>query len=188
MDTITVLSIALGLSMDAFAVSVTSGITIKNLKIRHAAKIAFFFGFFQLIMPVAGWLAGLSLRNFISGLDHWLAFGLLGFVGGKMIWESFKMGPETENKPNPLDFAVLLMLSIATSIDALAVGLTFSFLNVSIAMPVLIIGLVTFLMSLAGVFIGERFGHIFENKIETAGGIILTGIGVKILLEHTLHL
>jgi len=183
MDIFTVLSIALALSMDAFAVSIASGAAIRDLRPAHALKIGFFFGAFQSIMPVIGWLAGLGMRDFISGFDHWVAFGLLLFIGGKMIRESRSLekgGP----KSDPLNNAVLLLLAIATSIDALAVGLTFSFLNVSIAVPVLIIGLVTFGISFAGVLIGKRVGRLFEKKVEVAGGLILIAIGCKILFEH----
>jgi len=183
MDIITILFIAVGLSMDAFAVSITSGLTIKNLKVNNALKIAIFFGSFQAIMPLIGWLAGLSVRSFISGVDHWIAFGLLSFVGGKMIYESITTKP-TSKENNPLNVYVLFVLSVATSIDALAVGLSLSFLNISIAMPVVIIGVVTFLLSFFGVFIGDRFGHFFEKKIEIVGGLILIGIGIKILIEH----
>ena len=183
MDIISIIFIAFGLAMDAFAVSVTSGLTIKHLRINNALKIAIFFGSFQAIMPLIGWSAGLSFRNYISGIDHWIAFGLLGIVGCKMIYESFKM--EVNNKKiDPLNVYVLLMLSIATSIDALAVGLSLSFLNVSIAPPAIIIGVVTFLLSIFGVYFGNRFGHYFERKIEIIGGLILIGIGVKILIDH----
>lgn len=183
MDIITILFIAVGLSMDAFAVSITSGLTIKNLKVNNALKIAIFFGSFQAIMPLIGWLAGLSVRSFISGVDHWIAFGLLSFVGCKMIYESITTKP-TAKENNPLNMYVLLVLSVATSIDALAVGLSLSFLNISIATPVVIIGVVTFLLSFLGVFIGDRFGHYFEKKMEIVGGLILIGIGIKILIEH----
>ncbi|PKP58625.1 hypothetical protein CVT91_08225 [Candidatus Atribacteria bacterium HGW-Atribacteria-1] len=184
MDIISIIFIAFGLAMDAsFAVSITSGLTIKHLKINNALKIAIFFGSFQAIMPLIGWSAGLGFRNFISGIDHWIAFGLLCIIGCKMIYESSKM--EVNNKKiDPLNVYVLLMLSIATSIDALAVGLSLSFLKVSIALPVIIIGIVTFLLSIFGVYFGNRFGHYFERKIEMAGGLILIGIGMKILIEH----
>ncbi|MFH1620144.1 MAG: manganese efflux pump MntP family protein [bacterium] len=183
MDIVNITAIALGLSMDAFAVSIASGVAIKELRTFHALKIALFFGAFQALMPVAGWLAGLSVKDFISGFDHWAAFGLLLFVGGKMIWESFAFKKD-EKKSNPLDNAVLLLLALATSIDALAVGLTFSFVNISIAFPVIIIGIVTFILSFVGVFVGKKSGHLFENRMETAGGIILIAIGFKVLLKH----
>jgi len=183
MSIITIIFIAFGLAIDAFAVSITSGITIKNLRINSALKIAFFFGLFQAVMPVVGWLTGLSLKDFISGIDHWIAFALLSLIGCKMIYESTKIG-SSKKDINPLNVYVLLMLSIATSIDALAVGVSFAFLKLSIATPVIVIGAVTFLLSFLGVFVGNRFGHFFENKIEIAGGLVLIGIGIKILIEH----
>ena len=169
--------------MDAFAVSITSGITIKNLKINHALKIAIFFGSFQAFMPLIGWLAGFSLRDFISSIDHWIAFGLLSLIGSKMIYESVKM-ESSKGESNPLNIYILLILSVATSIDALAVGISFSFLNISIVLPVIVIGTITFLLSFLGVFIGNRSGPMFEGKIEIVGGLILIGIGIKILVEH----
>jgi putative Mn2+ efflux pump MntP len=182
MDIISIVIIAVGLAMDAFAVSITSGITIKRLHINHALKIALFFGLFQAIMPIIGWLAGLSLRDYISAIDHWIAFGLLSFIGCKMIYESITV-QSSKKEINPLNVYVLLVLSVATSIDALAVGVSFAFLKVSIVTPVIIIGTVTFLLSYLGVYIGDRIGHFFENKIEIAGGILLIGIGIKILVE-----
>jgi len=177
-----ILAIALGLSMDAFAVAVASGYAISRMNLGHALRMALFFGGFQAIMPVAGWLLGLSVRQFIAGFDHWLAFGLLLFVGGKMIWEA--RHEEEFVEKNPLNIATLFMLALATSIDALAVGLSLSFLAVAILLPAAIIGAVTFALSLAGVYVGKAFGHFFENKIEIVGGLVLIGIGVKILLEH----
>jgi putative Mn2+ efflux pump MntP len=183
MSFITISVIALGLAMDAFAVSITSGITLKDLRIRNAATIALFFGSFQAFMPLIGWLAGLSARAFITGVDHWIAFGLLSLIGCKMIYESTKLGPD-ENKLDPLNILVLLFLAIATSIDALAVGLSLSFLKIAIFTPALIIGAITFLLSFFGVFLGNISGHFFENKIEIIGGLILIGIGIKIVIEH----
>lgn len=183
MDGIVTVCIAFGLAMDAFAVSIASGITIKHLKIRNALTIATWFGSFQAFMPLIGWLAGLSLRTFISGVDHWIAFGLLNGIGLKMIYESCKV-ESIERQMNPLNVFVLLVLSVATSIDALAVGLSLSFLKIAIAVPAIVIGTVTFLLTLLGVFVGNRFGHFFEKKIEILGGLILIGIGIKILIEH----
>lgn len=177
--------VALGLAADAFAVSVASGVTIRQLRIGHALKIAAFFGSFQAIMPLVGWLAGLSLAYLISGLDHWIAFGLLAFIGSKMVYESVRMGSR-ERTPDPLNVYVLLMLSVATSIDALAVGISFAFLSVTIITPVIVIGAVTFGLSFLGVYVGDRLGHFFERRIETVGGLILIGIGAKILIEHLL--
>ena len=186
MNIVSIIFIAFGLAMDAFAVSVFSGITIKNLKIKNAFKIALFFGLFQAFMPIIGWLSGVSLKNYISGIDHWIAFTILFVIGIKMIYESFKIKPD-DKKINPLAVYTLLILSVATSIDALAVGISFAFLKIAIITPVIVIGVITFLLSFIGVLIGDKGGHFFENRIEIAGGIILIGIGTKILLEHLLR-
>lgn len=183
MDVITTVLIAFGLAADAFAASITSGIKIKRLRIKNALMIATFFGFFQAIMPLVGWLIGRGLKGLISEVDHWIAFGLLGFVGCRMIYESIQS--ETISKQlNPLNLYVLLTLSIATSIDALVVGISFAFLQNYIATLVICIGVVTFVLSFIGVFIGNRFGNWFNNKIEIVGGLILISIGTKILFEH----
>ena len=183
MDIFSISLIALGLAMDAFAVSITSGFAIKYIKIKNALMIAIFFGLFQAIMPLIGWLAGYTLKDFISGIDHWIAFGLLSIIGLKMIYESFKLESDKE-RVDPLNISVLFVLSIATSIDALAIGISLSFLNISIALPSIIIGIITFLLSFMGVYIGNKLGHFFEKKIEILGGIILIAIGIKILIEH----
>ena len=175
--------IALGLAMDAFAVSISSGITIRNPRIENALKIAIFFGALQAFMPVIGWLAGLGLRELISRVDHWIAFGVLSLIGCRMIYESTKVRSEKKGL-NPLSLGVLLLLSVATSIDALAAGVSFAFLKVSIVLPIILIGIVTFTLSFFGVFVGNKSGHIFENKAELAGGLVLIGIGTKILIEH----
>jgi putative Mn2+ efflux pump MntP len=180
---VTIVFVAVGLAMDAFAVSIVSGIAYKKLEVKHALRIAVFFGGFQAFMPLVGCLAALSIKEYITDYDHWVAFGLLSAVGGKMIYESFKIKRTNENF-DPTNFFVLLVLSVATSIDALAVGVTLSFITSSVLVAVVIIGLVTFVLSYIGVFIGGRLGHFFENKIEAFGGLILIGIGVKILLEH----
>jgi len=187
MPALEILLIALGLSMDAFAVAIASGATMKRLHLPNALKMGLFFGGFQALMPVLGWGAGLSMRGFIAGWDHWIAFGLLLGVGGKMLYEAFQMKEEEEcggPKTCPFDTGTLTVLAIATSIDALAVGLTFSLLALSIIGPVLVIGLVTFFMSVAGVKIGSAGGHFFEHKMEAAGGFILIAIGLKILFGH----
>jgi len=183
MDVFTIVFIAIGLAMDSFAVSITSGMTTKNLRIMSALRVAIFFGLFQAGMPIIGWLAGLSVIDLISGIDHWVAFGLLSLIGCKMIYEAIKREPR-EKKMTPMNSYVLLILSVATSIDALAVGLSFAFLKIYIAAPIIVIGTVTFLLSFIGVFAGNKFGHFFEKKIEITGGVILIGIGMKILLEH----
>jgi len=183
MSLVEILLLSIGLAMDAFAVSVTSGVTIKNLQLKHALVIALTFGGFQAVMPLIGWLAGLRLQQVLGNLDHWIAFGLLSLIGGKMIYEAFQLD-DAEKADNPLKTSVLLVLGIATSIDALAVGITFAMINVAIVTPIVIIGLVTFILSLVGVYIGDAFGHFFEKKIEILGGLVLIGMGLKILIQH----
>jgi len=177
------LLVAVGLSLDAFAIAVSCGITIKPVRLRDALTIAVFFGWFQALMPVLGWLAGTGLRGFITGIDHWVAFVLLTAVGGKMIYESF---PNPDSKPaaDPRNFLILLMLAVATSIDALAVGIGLSFIKVAIIRPAIIIGAVTFGLSFLGVYIGIKVGRLLKRKVELAGGLILILIGIKILIEH----
>ncbi|MBN1256275.1 MAG: manganese efflux pump [Planctomycetes bacterium] len=175
--------ISVGLAMDAFAVSITSGLTIKVLRLHHAMLIAGFFGFFQAIMPLLGWQLGRATAGWVSTCDHWVAFALLVFVGGKLIYEAIYFNEEQEPR-NPLNLYVLFMLAIATSIDAFAVGISLSLLQVSLITPILLIGGVTFIMSFTGAYIGSHFGHLFEKKLEIVGGLLLIGIGVKILLEQ----
>jgi putative Mn2+ efflux pump MntP len=183
MDIIEILLISLGLAMDCFAVSITGGITAKNQRVSNALKIGVFFGLFQALMPVLGWFLGLGFIGFISGVDHWIAFGLLGLIGCKMIYESTKL-EESERKTSSLSTHVLLMLSVATSVDAFAIGLSFAFLGIFIAVPIIVIGIVSFLLSFFGFLVGKRFRHLFEKRIEVVGGVILIGIGIKILVEH----
>ena len=169
--------------MDTFAVSIAAGVVMKYFHSGNALKMAFFFGAFQLVMPVVGWSSGVTLKNFISGFDHWVAFGLLLLIGCKMIYESFKIDKVEKEKPG-VNTMVLLGLAFATSIDALAIGLSLSFLNVAIVMPAVIIGTVTFLFSFFGVFFGHKFGRLFAGKIEVAGGIVIIGIGLKMLFVN----
>ena len=186
MNLLTIIVIAVGLAMDAFAVSVATGATYKKHPGNHAFRMAFAFGAFQAIMPIVGWLAGLTLREYIKDYDHWIAFGLLAFIGGKMIFESFEI-KQAQQRTDTLSMTMLLVLALATSLDALAVGITFSFLLAgSLLIAVIIIGLITFVLSYVGFYIGKRFGHFFETKIEAIGGIILILIGTKILLQHLL--
>ncbi len=184
MDLTQLLLIAVGLAADSLAVSVSSGAIITQMRLRHALRIAIFFSFFQGIMPWIGWKIGNFAGNWFQAVDHWIAFCLLVCIGGKMVYDSRQQNKE--DSYDPLNLYIIFTLAIATSIDALAIGVTFSFLDISILEPVLIIGLVTFIFSLAGTYIGAFFGHIFEDKIELAGGIILIGIGTRILLEHLL--
>lgn len=184
MTLFTVLSIAVGLAMDAFAVSITSGAAARtSTGLRYPFKIALYFGLFQAVMPVIGWLAGFSLNSYIDSIDHWIAFGLLCFVGGKMIIESREMKDENVESAYMSSY-LLFTLAIATSIDAMAVGITLSFLDINIIRPVVIIGLVTFVMTFTGFFIGQKTRHIFSDKIEIIGGLILIAIGIKIVVQH----
>jgi putative Mn2+ efflux pump MntP len=183
MDAGTTVFLSLGLAADAFAVAVSSGLAIKHMKVNKALKIALFFGGFQALMPVIGWLIGLSFSFLISAIDHWIAFGLLSFIGGRMIYEALQT-KECEKKFNPLDTGTLITLSVATSIDALAVGIGFAVLKDSIAPAVAAIGFITFFLAFAGVFIGHKCGNLFANKIEMLGGAILIFIGSRILFLH----
>lgn len=175
------LAIAVALSMDALAVSVVNGISIKCLEVKHIFRIAFFFGGFQAVMPVLGWAVGLTFAEYFSGVAHWVAFGLLVAIGIKMILES---GTLDRDSNNCLKFSVLLMLSLATSIDALSVGFSFAFLRVDIIMPSILIGAVTFIVCFIGVIIGNRLRRFLGKKFEIVGGVMLILIGIKILWEH----
>ncbi len=173
--------IGLGLSMDAFAVSICQGLKMKRLDFKQTVIIALFFGGFQGIMPFIGWLIGKNFETYITSFDHWIAFALLVIIGGKMIIESFESNDSCEVTSSLKD---LILLAVATSIDALAVGITFAFLKMSILLPVLLIGIITFVFCIFGVIIGNKFGSHYKNKAEFLGGIILILIGLKILLEH----
>ncbi len=179
--------IGVGLSMDAFAVSICKGLNMRKLDKIQTLIIALFFGGFQALMPFIGWLLGKQFESYITSFDHWIAFILLAFIGGKMIWDVLKGGEEETTEGSgeaALDIKELFMLAIATSIDALAVGISFAFLQVNITSAITIIGCTTFVISAAGVFIGHKFGNKYEDKASLAGGIILILIGLKILLEH----
>ena len=175
------LLIAVGLSMDAFAVSVCKGLSVQKLKPRHALLVGLYFGGFQALMPVLGWLLGYRFETLITRFDHWVAFVLLVLIGGNMIRESFSAEEELND-----DFGVktMLLLAVATSIDALAVGITFAFLSVEILPAAGTIGVTTFLLSVLGIYIGHVFGARWKSRAERVGGIILIVIGLKILLEH----
>ena len=190
MNLITVITLAFALAMDAFAVSVSSGAAMKKIHIRQALRVALFFGVFQAVMPLLGWWLGQFAADFIQSFDHWIAFTLLSVVGIKMMWESRETASECadEEEKNPLKLSVLIMLSFATSIDAAAVGITLSFFQISILFPILIIGVITFIVSFIGMYLGmyvcERGGDFFSRRVEFVGGLVLIGIGVKILFEH----
>jgi len=184
MDTLTLLGLAVALAMDAFAVALGAGISLSPLTGRHLFRLGFHFGLFQALMPIVGWLAGLTVRNWIEAYDHWVAFALLIFVGGKMLHEACSP-PETEDQPaDPTRGMTLVLLSLATSIDALAVGLTLAMLKVSIWFPSLVIGLVAGVLTVCGLLIGRRIGGLWGKRVEVLGGLILCGIGIKILLQH----
>lgn len=174
--------IAVGLSMDAFAVSVCKGLSAGRVTMGHALTAGVWFGGFQALMPFLGWLLGVRFQGFISSVDHWIAFVLLCLIGGNMVRES--RSQEEEEVGASFGFAAMLPLAVATSIDALAVGVTFAFLRVEIGPAVSCIGVITFLLSAAGVYIGGAFGDRFQGKAELAGGVILVLMGSKILLEH----
>ena len=175
-------AIAVALAMDAFAVSVCAGCALKRVTVVHFLRLSLTFGFFQFLMPVIGWALGLTVRGFIESWDHWIAFALLAWIGGNMIREGVK--GDAEDCDPSLAFGTMLMLAVATSIDALAVGITFAFLNVPILAAVAFIGVVTFVISALGVKIGNLFGARYKSKAEIFGGAVLILIGAKILLEH----
>ena len=177
-----IIFISISLAMDAFAVSVCKGLSMPKMNWKKAIIIGLYFGFFQGLMPVIGYLLGSSFENLVTNIDHWIAFGLLSFIGISMILESFKK--DESNNNDSIDFKTMIVLAIATSIDALAIGITFAFLNVNLLLSVILIGIITFIISVIGVKIGNRFGDKFESKAEIIGGTILFLIGVKILLEH----
>ena len=176
--------LAIGLSLDTFAVSVTCGLIEKKIKFLPASRIAIIFAIFQSVMPIIGWLLGLSIKKYIVQVDHWIAFGLLFLVGIKMIFESLKN--DEEKKFNPQDIKVILFLSVATTIDAFVIGITLAFLNVKLILASLIIGAVTYIASMLGMLFGKKLGSHFGKKMEIIGGLILISIGIKILIEHLL--
>ncbi len=181
--------IAVGLAMDAFAVSICKGLNMTKINYKNAGIIALFFGVFQAGMPLIGYFLGSNFQKYIESIDHWIAFGLLAFIGGQMIFEVCR-GEEDEavdENGDELDIRQLFMLAIATSIDALAVGITLALLQgTSVWISVSIIGIITFIISFAGVIIGNKFGNKYEKKAELAGGIILILIGIKIVFDHVL--
>ena len=183
MGILELLILAIGLSMDAFAVSVCKGLAMKKLEFKNMAIVGLWFGGFQALMPTIGYFLGVQFKNQITAIDHWIAFVLLGIIGANMIKEACSKDDEEEVKAN-LDVKTMFMLAIATSIDALAVGITFAFLSVNLVHAVTFIGITTFILSAVGVRIGNIFGTKYKAKAEIAGGIILILLGIKILLEH----
>jgi putative Mn2+ efflux pump MntP len=178
------LLIAIGLSFDTFAVSVSTGLTISQIKFWQAIRIAIVLAIFQVLMPFLGWLGGTQVERYIRNFDHWIAFGLLSILGIKMIVETFKNAEE--KKFNPLLLSVLVVMAIATSIDALVVGISFALLNTNIYFAISVIGTVTFLVAMIGMLLGKNVNGKFGKKAQIIGGLILIGIGLKILLSHLL--
>ena len=184
---IELLLMGVGLAMDAFAVSVCKGLSMKKLNKKQAVVIGLYFGGFQALMPFIGWVLGSQFQQYITSIDHWIAFILLGFIGGKMVIEAVKEWNEediVEVKDQPLDHKNMFMLAIATSIDALAVGITFAFLETPIIEAITIIGITTMIISIIGVVVGNFFGGKYKHKAELVGGVILILLGLKILIEH----
>jgi putative Mn2+ efflux pump MntP len=184
---LSILFIALGLSADCFAVSLAGSISLKKFRYIQVFRTALAFGSAQALMPLIGWLVGRTVINYISAYDHWVAFGLLGIVGGRMIWEAFHEKEEGRKNTDITRGWLLLTLAIATSIDALAVGLSFAFLEINIGYAILVIGLVTFCISTLGFYIGRKAGSLLGQRAKIIGGIILIGIGLRILLDHLLE-
>lgn len=182
MSTLNILLIAIALAMDAMAVAAANGAHHRMLTPRKAVIIAGSFGLFQLLMPLVGWILGTGMKTFIMGVDHWLAFALLFIVGAKMVFESMK--PVEEKNICITSVGVLLLLSIATSIDALVVGITFAFVPTAVALAVTLIGLITFMLSLTAIYIGKKCGELWGKKVEILGGLAVIAIGCKILLTH----
>lgn len=184
---IELLLMGVGLAMDAFAVSVCKGLSMKKLNKKQAVVIGLYFGGFQALMPLVGWILGSQFQQYITNIDHWIAFVLLGFIGGKLVIEAVKEWNEediVEVKDQPLDHKNMFMLAIATSIDALAVGITFAFLETPIIEAITIIGITTMIISIIGVVVGNFFGGKYKHKAELVGGVILILLGLKILIEH----
>ncbi|ROS52683.1 manganese efflux pump MntP family protein [Frigoribacterium sp. PhB24] len=177
--------IALGVSADAFAVALGKGLHMTRFSVRHALVIAVTFGAFQALMPLLGWLLGSTFAQYIAPFDHWVAFGLLALIGGKMLYEASSSGEDDEQDTDRLNLRELAVLAIATSIDALAVGVTLAFLPVSIGWAILVIGVTTAVLTFVGVLVGRRVGATFGKPAEIAGGVILIVIGASIVLEHT---
>lgn len=182
MGVLELLLLSIGLAMDAFAVSICKGISMRKMNWKKAIIIGLYFGGFQALMPTLGYFLGTAFQSLITSVDHWIAFVLLGIIGGEMIKESFEI--DSENQNDDISFKTMIILAIATSIDALAVGITFAFLNVNLGLAVNLIGIITFILAVAGTKIGNRFGDKYEKKAEFVGGVILILLGVKILLEH----
>ena len=186
MEFLTIFLIAIGLAADCFAVALGGSVSRKSLSSLQMGRVSLSFGIFQAVMPVLGWLAGRAFVNMIANYDHWVALALLGFVGGKMIWQSLHSGDNTTENADISRGWLLLTLSVATSIDALAVGLTFAFVKMNILLASLTIGTVSLAVTMFGFQLGKKAHHLIGKRAEVIGGLILIGIGIKIVLEHVL--
>ncbi len=182
MDALTIILIAVGLALDALAISIANGMVATANRRQSAFLMAIFFGGFQMLMPIVGWASGMLFQTVVMALDHWIAFGLLAFIGAKMIYDGLKV--QAEKVASDLRLQTLLVLAVATSIDALMVGFSFAFLQSEILLPIAVIGLVTFGLSFVGFYFGCGLGKYFGHRIKIVGGIGLVLIGLKILLEH----
>ncbi len=182
MSLFTILTLSVGLAMDAFAVSICKGLAMKSMSWKKAIIIGGYFGFFQGLMPLIGYLLGSTFKNYITSFDHWIAFGLLLLIGFSMMKEA--LSKEEENVNDSVSFRVMIVLAIATSIDALAIGVTFALVDAPLLLAILSIGIITFFLSILGVKIGNVFGIRYKAKAELAGGIVLILLGFKILFEH----
>lgn len=178
--------IALALSMDAFAVAIGKGLCVQKVKPSHSLKIGLWFGGFQALMPILGYYLGVHFSSYVEAFDHWIAFSLLAFIGGSMIKEAFDKEESCDKKSSDFGFKTMLLLAVATSIDALIVGVTFAFLEVNIWSAIVLIGIITFILSIIGLKLGNIYGAKYKSKAEIAGGVILILMGLKILLEHLL--
>ncbi len=185
MDWLSLIAIACALAMDAFAVAIVAGLALNPLRKRQVFRLSFHFGLFQALMPAIGWNAGKAVYRYISEFDHWVAFGLLAFIGGRMLWNA--VGEQNDGKKpsvDPTSGMSLILLSVATSVDALAVGLSLAMVGAPILVPAAVIGAVAASFTVAGMLLGRRIGSLWGKRVEAIGGLVLIGIGVRILIEH----
>lgn len=185
MDLFSIFLLAIGLSFDSFAVSISSGLSDRKIIFWNACKIAFSLAFFQALFPLFGWLIGMQIQIYVERFDHWIAFLLLLAIGSKMVFDQFKQKYEEKESLNPLKLSTLIGISVATSIDAFVVGIGFGFIQIKILLAAFIIGLITFIISMTGILFGKKTAGKFGDYANVFGGIILIGIGIKILIEHT---
>jgi putative Mn2+ efflux pump MntP len=186
MGWISLLATSVALAMDAFAVAIVTGLTLMPMTRRHIFRLAFHFGLFQAIMPTLGWAAGTAVYRYIASYDHWIAFSLLAFVGGRMMWNSMGAAKEARATTDPTSGWDLVLLSVATSIDALAVGISLAVIRSGIVIPALTIGVVAGGLTVVGMVLGRRIGTVWGRRVELLGGLVLIIIGLKILMEHPL--